>query len=79
LDIPVPPRSGLARRYCALGAIIQAGRELNLPTKEAHNALEWQTVISVADWNDNRLRTHADVMAAFDAAIAELNQATSKC
>jgi hypothetical protein len=78
LDIPVPSRSVFAQRYCALGAIMQAGRELGLPTKEACKALEWQTVIPVADWNDNRLRTHAEVIAVFDAATAQLGQATVK-
>jgi len=69
LDIPVPARSAFAQRYCALGAIMRAGRELGLSTKEACKALEWQTIIPVADWNDHRLRTHAEVTAAFDAAI----------
>ena len=69
-DIPVPAGSPFAQRYCALGAIMRAGRELGLSTKEACKALEWQTVVPVADWNDNRLRTHAEVLAAFDAAIA---------
>jgi hypothetical protein len=27
-DIPVPPQSALARRFCAIGAIIRAGQEL---------------------------------------------------
>jgi hypothetical protein len=31
LDIPVPIGSRHARRFCALGAIISAGRELGLP------------------------------------------------
>jgi len=72
LNLPVPSRFALARRYCALGAIMRAGRELGLPTIDAQKALEWQTVISVADWNDDRLRTHGDVLAAFDATIVAL-------
>jgi hypothetical protein len=75
-DVPVPPRSALARRYCALGAIMRAGRELGAPTEQASKALEWQTVFSVADWNDHRLRTHAEVISAFDAAIAQLDHET---
>jgi hypothetical protein len=30
-------------------------------------------VIQVPDWNDDKLRTHAEVVAAFDAAIATLD------
>jgi len=75
-DVPVPPRSALARRYCALGAIMRAGRELGAPTEAACKALERQTVISVADWNDHRLRIHAEVISAFDAAIAQLDRET---
>ena len=73
LDIPVPVRSVLARRYCALGAILRAGRELGLPFEEACDALKWQTVIPVADWNDDRRRTHSEVIAGFDAAITALD------
>lgn len=71
-DIPVPAGSTLARRYCALGAIMRAGRELALPVEEACLALEWQTGRPVQDWNDDSCRNHADVIAAFDAAIAAL-------
>jgi hypothetical protein len=51
LGIPVPTRSGLARRYCALGAIMRVGRKLGLPVNDAHRALEWQTVRPIPDWN----------------------------
>ena len=51
LDIPVHAGSRFARRYCALGAIKRAGRELGLPVDDANRALEWQTIIPVADWN----------------------------
>lgn len=73
LDVPVHAGSRFARRYCALGAIKRAGRELGLPVDDANRALEWQTIIPVADWNDDRKRTHADVIVAFDAAIAALD------
>jgi hypothetical protein len=76
LDIPVPSQSPFARRYCALGAIMRAGRELGLPVKEATKALEWQTVRPVPDWNDDPRRTHADVIATFDSAIAALDRST---
>jgi hypothetical protein len=72
LSIPVPARSILARRFCALGAIRRAGRELQLRTREACMALEWQTIGPIHDWNDDPKRTHADVIAAFDRAIVAL-------
>jgi len=77
LDIPVPSQSAFARRYCALGAIMRAGRELGLPVKEAAKALEWQTVRPVADWNDDPRRTHAEVITTFDHAIAALYRSTA--
>jgi hypothetical protein len=76
LDIPVPAPSALARRYCALGAIMRAGRKLGLPVKEARRALEWQTVRPIPDWNDDPRRMHGEVIAAFDAAIAALGRST---
>jgi hypothetical protein len=72
LDLPVTVGSRYARRFCALGAIKRAGRELGLPVNEASKALEWQTVRPVPDWNDDKVRTHAEVVAAFDAAIVTL-------
>jgi hypothetical protein len=72
LDIPVPVGSRYARRFCALGAIIRAGRELGLSVGAASRALEWQTVRPVADWNDDKVRTHTEVVAAFNAAIDAL-------
>jgi hypothetical protein len=72
LDIPVTTGSRYARRFCALGAIKRAGHELGLPVNEASRALEWQTVRPVPDWNDDKVRTHAEVVAAFDAAIITL-------
>jgi hypothetical protein len=71
-DIPVPVHSSFARRYCAMGAIRRAGHELGLPTRNACHALEWQTIRPVPDWNDDPCRTHADVVAAFDATIVAL-------
>jgi hypothetical protein len=55
-----------------MGAIRRAGRELGLPTRNAFHALEWQTVRPILDWNDDRHRTHAQVVTAFDAAIVAL-------
>ena len=71
-DVPVPVQSRFARRFCAIGAIERAGRELGLPTENACSALEWQTIRSIPYWNDARRRTHAEVVAAFDAAIVAL-------
>jgi hypothetical protein len=75
LGIPVPVRSVFVRRYCALGAIMRAGRELGLPVEDAKQALEWQTVGGLAHWNDAAWRTHVDVLAAFDAALYALEAA----
>jgi hypothetical protein len=70
LDIPVTAGSRYARRFCALGAIKRAARELRLPADGAQAALERQTRDAVPDWNDDKTRTHSEVVAAFDAAIA---------
>jgi hypothetical protein len=43
-----------------------------LPTQDACIALEWQTARRIEDWNDDPARTHAEVIAAFDACIAAL-------
>ena len=74
-DIPVPVHWRLARRFCAVGAIERAGHELGFSTKDAISALTWQTVLPVPDWNDDTRRTHAEVVVAFDAAIAALDLA----
>jgi hypothetical protein len=72
-DVPVPVHSRLARRFCAIGAIRRAGRRLGLPINDACWALEWQTIRSIPYWNDAQRRTHPEVVAAFDAAIATLD------
>ena len=76
--LPVPVYSPLARRFCAIGAIMRAGRELLLPTENACTALQRQTGRSVEPWNDDPRRTHVEVLAAFDAAIASLHQPPSE-
>ena len=70
--LPVPVQSSAAHRFCAVGALLRAGRELGLPVEDARNALEWQTVRPVQDWNDDPARTHREVIAAFDAAVAAI-------
>ena len=72
--LPVPVQSSAAHRFCAVGALLRAGRELGLPVEDARNALEWQTVRPVQDWNDDPARTHYEVMAAFDAAVVALEK-----
>ena len=71
-DVPVLPQSTFARRFCAIGAIMRAGRELPMRTQDACLALQRQTMQPVEDWNDDPARTHADVIAAFDAALIGL-------
>ena len=70
--IPVPPRSTFARRFCAIGAVKRAARELLLTTRNARIALERQTGREIERWNDDPRRTHAEVIAVFDDAIAAL-------
>jgi len=72
LEIPVPVRSRFARRFCAICAVQRAARELGLPFRDAGGALEWQIIRPAPDWNDDAVRTHAEVVAAFDAAIVVL-------
>jgi|HubBroStandDraft_6_1064221.scaffolds.fasta_scaffold228781_2 hypothetical protein len=72
--LPVPVQSSAAHRFCAVGALLRAGRELGLPVEDARNALEWQTIRPVQDWNDDPARTHHEVMAAFDAAVVALEK-----
>jgi hypothetical protein len=52
-DILVPLYSMFARRFCAIGAVIRAGRELFLPTGNACMALQSQAGRPVESWNDD--------------------------
>jgi hypothetical protein len=49
------PQSTFARRFCAIGAIMRAGRELRLRTQDACFALQWQTLhpgeVVASTWN----------------------------
>ncbi len=72
--LPVPVQSSAAHRFCAVGALLRAGRELGLSVEDARNALEWQTIRPIQDWNDDPARTHHEVMAAFDAAVTALEK-----
>lgn len=75
-NIPVRSHSFFARRFCAVGALKRAARELLLPTQNAYLALESQAGRRVERWNDDPKRTHAEVVALFDAAIVALRQAS---
>jgi hypothetical protein len=77
LNIPVPVQSVAARRFCAMGAIMHAGRKLGVRVEEARNVLEWQIARPIEQWNDDPVRTHAEVVAAFDGAIAALDGSTA--
>jgi hypothetical protein len=72
--IPVSAKSTIAQRFCALGAIMRAAHELDVPAEEARTALEWQSAHPIQDWNDDPARRHAEVMAKFEAAIAALER-----
>jgi hypothetical protein len=73
LNIPVPVQSVAARRFCAMGAIMHAGRKLGMRVEEARNVFEWQIARPIEQWNDDPVRTHAEVIAAFNSAIAALD------
>ena len=70
--IPVPVKSTAAQSYCALGAIMRAGRELGLPFEDARNVIEWQIARPIQDWDDDPARTHIEVISTIDAGIAAL-------
>jgi hypothetical protein len=65
-----------ARRFCAIGAVIRAGRELFLPTGNACMALQSQAGRPVESRNDDAKRTNAEILAGFDAAILALRRTT---
>jgi len=71
-DIPAQGSPVVIRRYCALGVIMQAGCELGLGAEGASAALRGQICRPIEDWNDHPQRTHAEVIAAFEATIAAL-------
>ena len=72
--IPVSAKSTVAQRFCALGAIMRAAHELDVPAENARTALEWQTIRPIQDWNDDPARRHDEVIAKFEAAIAALER-----
>lgn len=72
----VPFSSMFARRFCAIGAVMRASRQLMLRAEDACMALQSGIGRAVEDWNDDPKRTHAEVLALFDATILGLRQAT---
>ena len=72
VGLPVPAKSAIAQRFCAVGAIMRAAHQLGAPAEDACTALEWQTRRRVQDWNDDPRRSHAEVLAVFEDAIAAL-------
>jgi hypothetical protein len=65
-------------RYCVLGAVYEGARKLGAEglTYRAVDALGHAIFgrpvdCSISAWNDALERTHADVLAAIDTAIAE--------
>ena len=55
---------------------MHAGRKLGMRVEEARNVLEWQIAQPIEQWNDDPVRAHAEVAAAFDGAIAALGGST---
>jgi hypothetical protein len=62
---------------CAMGAMLAvAGSYGVIKPAEAllRRAANVNPLVSLVDWNDERGRTQAEVLAAFDAAIAQAEQ-----
>lgn len=73
-----------ACRFCTMGAVFRVTR----PEDRTGSDNLWSRVVaalcavtpvvlSMADWNDDPLRTHEDVIKRFDAAIAEEERKTA--
>ena len=64
-------RHGIPCKWCALGAVIQT-LERSSPSREHETVRALEGVIGtyLVSWNDAPERTHAEVLAAFDRAIA---------
>jgi len=75
----ISPFSYKAVCFCALGATHRAEEELGATTAIWDSAIRklhpFTEKWNVAGWNDTPGRTQADVLAAFDAAIAEARRA----
>lgn len=70
---PVNASSPEVARVCAMGAMDRAGDWANDPKRTSAMAEALYGVLnndSIVDWNDAPERTQAEVLAAFDKAIA---------
>lgn len=78
--IPQWPADESATCFCSLGAIVKAsGREAgqeHAPDTASRRAMERAIGQNIETWNDDPATTHADVLAAFDRAIALAEQNT---
>lgn len=61
--------SPVAASWCAIGAVRKVCLEID-DRFHAYEALEAVIPENVADWNDDPVRTHAEVLTAFDRAIS---------
>jgi len=63
-----------AQCYCAFGGLLAAGDDATTGDFRALplliDAIDLQPDAGIGDWNDAPDRTHADVLTAFDRAIA---------
>lgn len=71
-------KDGVVKSYCASGALHAAATrdEGDRAWEALYDAIEGRTGGNwggVATWNDDPGRTHAEIMQAFDWAIADLN------
>lgn len=60
--------------FCAAGAINASSPPSSVERSEAHRLLGRVTLVSTMEFNDKRGRTQAEVLAAFDAAIAKAKE-----
>lgn len=66
---PVPPTYATAHFFCALGAVFHVVGVRGSLGESVYQSLKNATGGPVGDFNDTN--THAEVLAAFDRAIAE--------
>lgn len=73
--VPVSSTSRAACRFCPMGALSSLGAMTNVRyAGDVIDILEGQIpgeFDTIADFNDSKRTTHADVMALFDRAIAD--------
>lgn len=77
--LSVDPLSLEAASFCAIGAVVAAAGADAEVERDAYDALREALTLhygdnttSVAEWNDSKFRTPADVLRLFDLAIAEV-------